>query len=73
MGTLRPLAMPRCPNCGKDNPDDARFCSACATAMSCMAFSELRKTVTVVFADLTDSTSLGERLDPETLPGPVLR
>jgi class 3 adenylate cyclase/tetratricopeptide (TPR) repeat protein len=33
---------------------------------------EERKLVTVVFADLTGSTSLGERLDPETLRG-VLR
>jgi class 3 adenylate cyclase len=28
---------------------------------------ELRKTVTVVFCDLADSTELGERLDPESL------
>jgi class 3 adenylate cyclase/tetratricopeptide (TPR) repeat protein len=28
---------------------------------------ELRKTVTVVFADIVDSTGLGERLDPELL------
>jgi predicted ATPase/DNA-binding SARP family transcriptional activator len=29
----------------------------------------LRRTVSVVFGDLADSTSLGERLDPETLHG----
>ena len=28
---------------------------------------EVRKTVTVVFCDVTGSTALGERLDPETL------
>jgi hypothetical protein len=28
---------------------------------------EVRKTVTVVFADVTGSTALGERLDPEAL------
>ena len=65
--------MPRCPNCGRDNPDDARFCAGCATAMGSVAFSELRKTVTVVFADLADSTSLGERLDPETLRRVIAR
>jgi class 3 adenylate cyclase len=29
--------------------------------------AEARKTVTIVFTDLTGSTSLGERLDPEAL------
>ena len=29
--------------------------------------AEARKTVTVVFADVSDSTALGERLDPEAL------
>ena len=31
------------------------------------ASRELRKTVTVVFADVSGSTALGERLDPESL------
>jgi class 3 adenylate cyclase len=34
---------------------------------------EVRKTVTVVFADLVDSTALGERLDPEALRQVVTR
>jgi class 3 adenylate cyclase/tetratricopeptide (TPR) repeat protein len=34
---------------------------------------ELRKTVTVLFADVTGSTSLGERLDPESLRGVMSR
>jgi class 3 adenylate cyclase len=29
--------------------------------------AEARKTVTVVFADVSGSTALGERLDPEAL------
>jgi class 3 adenylate cyclase/tetratricopeptide (TPR) repeat protein len=33
----------------------------------------MRKTVTVVFCDLADSTELGERLDPETLRGLMTR
>ncbi len=32
-----------------------------------------RRTVTVVFADLVDSTTLGERLDPESLHGVLAR
>lgn len=60
--------MPTCPNCGHENPDDARFCNACANELTPPPPpSETRKTVTIVFADITGSTSLGERLDPETL------
>jgi class 3 adenylate cyclase/tetratricopeptide (TPR) repeat protein len=35
--------------------------------------NELRKTVTVLFGDLADSTGLGERLDPELLRGVMSR
>src|SRR6266511_3039302 len=35
--------------------------------------SEVRKTVTVVFCDLAESTALGERLDPEALRGVMSR
>ncbi len=61
--------MPRCATCGKDNPSDARFCSGCATELATEAPApyERRKTVTVVFSDITGSTSIGERLDPELL------
>jgi class 3 adenylate cyclase len=34
---------------------------------------ELRKTVTVLFCDLTGSTALGESLDPERLRGLLAR
>ncbi len=34
---------------------------------------EIRKTVTVVFCDLAESTALGERLDPEALRGVMAR
>ncbi|MGZ4128441.1 MAG: ATP-binding protein [Actinomycetota bacterium] len=57
-----------CPACGTDNPEQARFCMACASplAIESSAPHDVRKTVTVVFADVTGSTSLGERLDPES-------
>lgn len=34
---------------------------------------EVRKTVTVLFADISGSTALGERLDPESLRGIMSR
>jgi len=64
-----------CPNCGQENPADARFCQACAAPLTdaAGASQEVRKTVTVVFCDVVDSTPLGERLDPESLRRVMLR
>ncbi|HUL84744.1 MAG TPA: adenylate/guanylate cyclase domain-containing protein [Actinomycetota bacterium] len=59
--------MAACPSCGKDNPADAQFCMACGAAVGRPEARETRKVVTVLFCDVTGSTSLGERLDPETL------
>ena len=60
--------MPACGHCGQDNPEIARFCLACGAPLAAPAGRrEVRKTVTVVFADVTGSTALGERLDPESL------
>src|SRR4051794_33389103 len=60
-----------CAVCGEENPERARFCLACGTALGSEkaggAAAETRKTVTVVFTDVTGSTAIGERLDPETL------
>ena len=57
-----------CPSCGAENPDEARFCMACASPLAEPARShEVRKSVTVVFCDVTGSTALGELLDPEAL------
>src|SRR2546423_9315853 len=60
--------MAGCPSCGQENPAGARFCQACAAPLThAPAAHEVRKTVTVVFSDIVDSTPLGERLDPESL------
>ena len=60
--------MPRCVRCGEDNPARAWFCLGCGTPLAGAATGgEVRKTVTVVFSDLVESTPLGERLDPESL------
>ena len=58
-----------CPSCGQQNPAAARFCLACGTRLGEEEATrrEVRKTVTIVFADVAGSTALGERLDPETL------
>ena len=43
-----------CPACGEENPERARFCLNCGTALSEAAPQgrEERKIVTVLFADL---------------------
>ena len=57
-----------CPQCGAENREGARFCDSCAAALTApAAASEQRKTVTVLFCDVTGSTELGEKLDPEAL------
>lgn len=58
----------RLPRVRDPQPEIARFCMACAGPMAPAAPArETRKVVTVVFADVTGSTGLGERLDPESL------
>ena len=58
-----------CPSCGRENPDGFEFCGYCRSPLEGAGThaTEVRKTVTVVFCDVTGSTSLGERLDPESL------
>jgi class 3 adenylate cyclase len=59
--------MAACARCGERNPEAARFCAACGSALPPPPAVplETRKTVTVLFCDVTGSTSLGERQDPE--------
>jgi class 3 adenylate cyclase/tetratricopeptide (TPR) repeat protein len=60
--------MVTCPNCGRENANDARFCQSCGRPQGLAeAPREARKVVTILFSDVTGSTGLGERLDPETL------
>jgi len=60
--------VPVCPTCGEDNPARARFCLNCAAPLATPTPArEQRKTVTVLFCDVTGSTELGERRDPETV------
>jgi len=58
--------MRTCSRCGRENGAGARFCSECGAALADLGSREVRKTVTVLFADVSGSTALGERLDPES-------
>jgi class 3 adenylate cyclase len=57
----------KCPSCGRHNPDEAWFCSACGASLAAEAPAprEERKVVTVLFADLVGFTARAERMDPE--------
>src|SRR5258707_8936352 len=57
-----------CAECGTENPETARFCNGCAAPLTPVETAPTqRKVVTVLFCDVTGSTSLGEQLDPEAL------
>jgi class 3 adenylate cyclase/tetratricopeptide (TPR) repeat protein len=57
-----------CSSCGAENREGARFCDSCGAPLAeAAAQRELRKVVTVLFCDVTGSTALGERIDPESL------
>jgi class 3 adenylate cyclase/tetratricopeptide (TPR) repeat protein len=69
----------RCPSCGAEAPPQARFCIACGSALEDAGGdgaaraepgpAEQRRTVTVLFADLSGYTAVAERLDHETVKG----
>ncbi len=63
----------RCPSCGEETGDGARFCASCGTALDERVAVAERRTVTALFADLVSSTGMGERLDPEVVRGYVSR
>jgi len=57
-----------CPSCGAENRKGARFCDSCGAELPEPGLvRETRKVVTVLFCDVTGSTALGERIDPESL------
>ena len=70
----------RCPQCGHENSEKAKFCNECAANLhptypsstsqtepvkSTFTSEPERKVVTVLFSDLTGYTALTEKLDPE--------
>ena len=71
-----------CPSCGQTWAPSFRFCGNCGTPLGSSSDGgstpaagitpEERKVVTVIFADISGSTEMATRLDPEDLRG-VLR
>jgi class 3 adenylate cyclase/tetratricopeptide (TPR) repeat protein len=61
--------MAECLRCGAFVPSSSRFCSECGAPVgaSPRPRQELRKTVTILFCDVVDSTVMGEQSDPETV------
>ena len=54
-----------CTVCGLPLPEAARFCPNCGAAAGALVETEERKLVTVLFADLVDSTGFAQTLDAE--------
>jgi class 3 adenylate cyclase len=64
-----------CAICGEQNPDKAKFCLECAAPLRAAspAREQTRRVVTVFFCDVSGSTALGERFDPEAVRGVMTR
>jgi class 3 adenylate cyclase len=56
-----------CPNCGEENPDGARLCMMCGTALGQAPKAQLeeRKVVSILFVYLVGFTSRSHNADPE--------
>lgn len=65
MGNVQ--GVPRCAACGDDAPWGAVFCPGCGMRLDPVPAAEVRRPVTILFADVVQSTALGESVDPETL------
>src|SRR5215207_6144841 len=66
--------MRACSICGGKIDGDFAFCPHCGAELAdAVPARERRKTVTVLFCDVTGSTALGESVDPEALRGLLAR
>src|SRR5439155_21734120 len=64
--------MGRCAPCGRESSAEDRFCSGCGARLEPVAL-ERRKLATMLFCDVSGSTALAERLDPESVRDIMLR
>ena len=62
-----------CASCGRETPEGFPRCANCGAPLDATAAREVRKTVTVLFCDITGSTALGESTDPEALRAVLAR
>ena len=64
-----------CPECGRPVTDaHARFCPSCGAGLAELpGRHEVRRVVTVLFADIVGSTTLGEQHDPEAVRSMLAR
>ncbi|MGH2374874.1 MAG: zinc-ribbon domain-containing protein, partial [bacterium] len=70
-----------CHSCGALNPEGFAFCGSCGASLIAPAptppaapsAAEERKVVTIMFADLSGSTPMAERLDPEQMRSVMAR
>ena len=65
MGSGAPTGLLACAACGAELPSSAKFCLECGTPVAGVSDRETRRTVTLLFTDVTGSTAMGELLDPE--------
>ncbi len=56
-----------CPSCGRENPDGFRLCGYCGASLSGVEAVERRRLATLLFCDVSGSTAMGERVDPEAV------
>jgi class 3 adenylate cyclase len=68
MGRGSPSSSPACAECAAELPTAAKFCPECGAPVSPTP-RETRRTVTLLFTDVTGSTAMGEQLDPEAYRG----
>src|SRR4051794_5815725 len=61
----RLVFMQLCQSCGRENPDEAKFCGSCGAPLSTEPSRHERKVVTVLFCDLVGFTNRAEAMDPE--------
>jgi class 3 adenylate cyclase/tetratricopeptide (TPR) repeat protein len=58
--------VPICPGCGAESPEGFLHCGFCGSLLA-VAAPERRKLATLLFCDMSGSTAMGERVDPETV------
>ena len=69
------LSAVHCPDCGTENPEQAKFCFECASPLVTPAAERgaERKVVSILFCDLVDYTNISHAVDPEDVDASLRR